>query len=69
MGLARSTFYDTRRDKPIEEARLTDRVEKLGYDTPRFAHPIHWHAVGLGRISEPDSMIWRRAREFSEFET
>ena len=52
-----------------EEARLTDRVEKLGYDTPRFAHPIHWHAVGLGRISEPDSMIWRRTREFAKFET
>lgn len=52
-----------------EEVRLTDRVEKLGYDTPRFEHPIHWYGVGLGRIIEPDSMLRRRVREFAKFGT
>lgn len=51
-----------------EEARLFGRVEKLGYDTPSFEPRIHWHLVGMGRISEPDSMLWRRVREFAKFE-
>ena len=51
-----------------EEVRLFGRVEKLGYDTPNFEHRIQWHAVGLGRISELDSMLWRRVREFAKFE-
>ncbi len=50
MGLARSTFYDTRRDKPIEEARLTDQIQQIAAEWPAYGYrriTAELHATGF----------------------
>ena len=50
MGLARSTFYDTRRDQPIEEARLTDQIQHIAAEWPAYGYrriTAELHATGF----------------------